>query len=61
MCQRSFEPSRALKLMLLSNIHVVPRFILTLQGESFREVMRRIQNMLEIQEKEFEKVPQTTV
>ncbi|TWW69657.1 Ubiquitin carboxyl-terminal hydrolase 7 [Takifugu flavidus] len=25
------------------------------QGESFREVMRRIQNMLEIQEKEFEK------
>lgn len=26
------------------------------QGESFREVMRRIQTMLEIQEKEFEKV-----
>lgn len=28
------------------------------QGESFREVMRRIQTMLEIQEKEFEKVQQ---
>lgn len=26
------------------------------QGESFREVMRRIQTMLDIQEKEFEKV-----
>lgn len=32
-----------------------------LQGESFREVMRRIQTMLEIQEKEFEKVQQHTV
>lgn len=30
------------------------------QGESFREVMRRIQTMLEIQEKEFEKVRQRT-
>lgn len=28
----------------------------TLQGEPFREVMRRIQTMLDIQEKEFEKV-----
>lgn len=30
------------------------------QGESFREVMRRIQTMLEIQEKEFEKVRRRT-
>lgn len=34
-------------------------FAVPLQGESFREVMRRIQTMLEIQEKEFEKVQHT--
>lgn len=33
--------------------HVCP---LPFQGEHFREVMKRIQSLLDIQEKEFEKV-----
>lgn len=33
-----------------------PGFSLSSQGEHFREVMKRIQSLLDIQEKEFEKV-----
>lgn len=33
----------------------IPFLLKIRQGESFREVMRRIQTMLDIQEKEFEK------
>lgn len=34
----------------------IPNRPLSSQGEHFREVMKRIQSLLDIQEKEFEKV-----
>ena len=37
--------------------HVSTHTLCHLQGEHFREVMKRIQSLLDIQEKEFEKVP----